>query len=62
MKRGGLSLRSRPPLFRILPTHDRLVVEWVAYVQHLQGSYPFLFSLVTRTHPFVKEPSPVITE
>lgn len=42
--------------------YSRLVVEWVAYVQHLQASYPFLFSLVTRTHPFLKEPSAVITE
>ncbi len=42
--------------------YSRLVVEWVSYVQHLQGSYPFLFSLVTRTHPFLKEPGAVITE
>ncbi len=42
--------------------YSRLVVEWVAYVQHLQASYPFLFSLVTRTHPFLKEPAAVVTE
>jgi len=42
--------------------YSRLVVEWISYVQHLQASYPFLFSLVTRTHPFLKEPAPVITE
>ncbi len=42
--------------------YSRLVVEWVSYVQHLQGSYPFLFSLVARTHPFLKESAAVITE
>ncbi len=42
--------------------YSRLVVEWVSYVEHLQGSYPFLFSLVTRTHPFLREPAAIITE
>ncbi len=42
--------------------YSRLVLEWVAYVEHLQTSYPFLFSLVTRTHPFIKESAAVIME
>ena len=42
--------------------YSQLVVEWVAYVEHLQSSYPFLFSLVARTHPFLKESGAVITE
>ena len=42
--------------------YSRLVVEWVSYVQHLQGSYPFLFLFVTRTHPFAKEPTAIVSE
>ena len=37
-----------------------LIVEWVAYVEHLQSSYPYLFSLVTRIHPFKEHPSAVV--
>ena len=37
-----------------------LIVEWVAYVEHLQSSYPYLFSLVTRIHPFREHPSAVV--
>jgi len=39
---------------------SRLIVEWVAYVEHLQTSYPYLFSLVTRIHPFKEHPSAVV--
>jgi hypothetical protein len=39
--------------------YDHLVSEWLNYVQHLKGSYPFLHSLVMRTHPFQAAPSPV---
>ena len=40
--------------------YGRLAVEWVTYVEHLQANYPFLFSLVVRTHPFQEHPSPVV--
>jgi hypothetical protein len=40
---------------------SRLIVEWVAYVEHLQSSYPYLFSLVTRIHPFKEHPSAVVS-
>ncbi|MFH1169387.1 MAG: hypothetical protein V1691_01705 [Chloroflexota bacterium] len=40
--------------------YGRLVAEWVAYVEHLKLNYPFLFSLVLRTHPFQEHPSPVV--
>lgn len=40
--------------------YSRLTGEWVAYLQHLQASYPFLFSLVARTHPLQEHPSAAI--
>jgi len=40
--------------------YDHLASEWLDYVQHLKASYPFLYSLVLRTHPFQEHPSPVM--
>jgi hypothetical protein len=37
-----------------------LIIEWVAYAEHLQSNYPYLFSLVTRIHPFQEAPSAVV--
>jgi hypothetical protein len=39
--------------------YDHLASEWLDYVQHLKANYPFLYSLVLRTHPFQEKPSPV---
>jgi hypothetical protein len=39
-----------------------LLAEWALYAQHLKADYPYLFSLVVRTHPFQDAPSPVITQ
>jgi hypothetical protein len=41
--------------------YDHLASEWLDYVQHLKSKYPFLFSLVLRTHPFQEYQSPIIT-
>jgi hypothetical protein len=41
-------------------TYDNLTSEWLDYVQHLKTAYPFLFSLVLRTHPFQENPSPEV--
>jgi hypothetical protein len=41
--------------------YDHLASEWLDYVQHLKSKYPFLFSLVLRTHPFQEHQSPMIT-
>jgi hypothetical protein len=41
--------------------YDHLSSEWLDYVQHLKSKYPFLFSLVLRTHPFQEHQSPIIT-
>lgn len=40
--------------------YDNLTSEWLDYVQHLKSAYPFLFSLVLRTHPFQENPSPEV--
>jgi len=39
--------------------YDHLASEWLNYVEHLKSKYPFLFSLVLRTHPFQEHPSPI---
>ena len=41
--------------------YDHLASEWLDYVEHLKSKYPYLFSLVVRTHPFQPNPSPFIT-
>jgi hypothetical protein len=40
--------------------YDNLVSEWLDYIQHLKTAYPFLYSLVLRTHPFQETPSAVV--
>ncbi len=37
-----------------------LLREWLAYLQHLKGNYPYLFSLAVRMNPLDPEASPVI--
>jgi hypothetical protein len=39
--------------------YDHLASEWLDYIQHLKVAYPFLYSLVLRTHPFQEKPSAV---
>jgi voltage-gated potassium channel len=59
--------------FRSLPDTDRthlagdvkrvyvlLVDEWLAYMEHLQKFFPYLFSLAMRTNPFDRQASPVV--
>jgi len=41
--------------------YDHLASEWLDYVEHLKLNYPYLFSLVLRTHPFQEHPSAVIS-
>jgi hypothetical protein len=40
--------------------YDHLASEWLDYVQHVKSNYPYLFSLILRTHPFQENPSPLI--
>ncbi len=41
---------------------SRLIGGWLEYVEHLKGKYPYLFSLVVRTHPFQENPSAVVRQ
>jgi hypothetical protein len=41
--------------------YDHLASEWLDYAEHLKSNYPYLFSLILRTHPFQKHPSPVVS-
>ncbi len=38
-----------------------LAAEWLDYVQHLKSHYPYLFSLVLRTHPLQENPSAIVS-
>jgi hypothetical protein len=62
-------LEARPSV-KDLPASDRehlagdirrlyhhLAPEWISYAEHLRSKYPFLFSLVCRTHPLQDHPS-----
>ena len=37
-----------------------LVHQWVNYMAHLKGSFPYLFSLAMRTNPFDQKASPIV--
>jgi hypothetical protein len=39
---------------------SRLITEWLSYVEHLKAEYPFLFSMVVRTHPLQDQPAVVV--
>jgi hypothetical protein len=41
--------------------YSKIVSEWIAHVQHLRASYPFLFSLAARINPFSPSPSAIIS-
>jgi hypothetical protein len=40
--------------------HLQLVNQWLSYVKHLKTSYPYLYSLTLRVHPFQENPSAVV--
>ncbi len=37
-----------------------LVTEWLYYMEHMQGKYPYLFSLAVRKNPFLEKKSVVV--
>ncbi|MFC1945832.1 hypothetical protein ACFLW1_01390 [Chloroflexota bacterium] len=41
-------------------TYDHLASEWLDYAEHIKANYPFLFSLLVRTHPFQDNPSATV--
>lgn len=40
--------------------YGRLAAEWLRHCRHLQKAYPYMFSIVLRTHPFQDHPSAVV--
>jgi len=40
--------------------YSQITTEWVAYTEHLQKSYPFLFSLAARINPMNPQASPLV--
>lgn len=68
----GDELSARPTL-EALPDADRghlagdasrvfgrLLCQWLRYCRHLQQAYPYMFSIVVRTHPLQENPSPTV--
>jgi hypothetical protein len=41
--------------------YGNLVSQWLLYTEHIQKSYPYLFSLAVRMNPFLEQPSPVVS-
>lgn len=41
--------------------YTQLTTEWIVYTEHLQTSYPFLFSLAARVNPMNPEASPIVS-
>ena len=41
--------------------YSRLTVEWLHYCGHLQVAYPYIFSIVARTHPLQDNPDPTVS-
>jgi len=40
--------------------YSQITTEWVACTEHLQKSYPFLFSLAARINPMNPQASPLV--
>lgn len=45
----------------IVRAYKLLCIEWLAYMNHLQKDYPYLFSLALRRNPFNKQNSVIVT-
>jgi hypothetical protein len=44
----------------MMRVYGQLARQWLDYMRHLKGSYPYLFSLALRTNPFNRGASPVV--
>lgn len=40
--------------------YERLVLQWIDYMEYLDTSYPYLYSLEMRTNPFDAHASPIV--
>jgi hypothetical protein len=68
----GEELQARPSLENLPPAdrehlagdvkrvYKELAAEWLRYCRHLQKSYPYIFSIVLRTHPLQEHPSATV--
>jgi hypothetical protein len=63
-RRGDLAALPEADLQHLMTDSRRayaaVTTEWLAYVEHLKGEYPYLFSLAVRINPFNPEASPVV--
>jgi len=46
----------------LIRSYSLLVDQWLDYMRHLQGNYPYLFSLAMRLNPFDLESDPVVNQ
>ncbi|MGC9325577.1 MAG: hypothetical protein ACP5G0_12615 [Desulfomonilia bacterium] len=42
--------------------YGQIVREWIAYMKHLKGNFPYLFSLAIRTNPFDQNASVIVKQ
>lgn len=40
--------------------YSQLTSQWLLYCRHLQGVYPYVFSIIVRTHPLQDSPSAIV--
>jgi len=40
--------------------YSHLTIEWLHYCRHLQRAYPYIFSIIARTHPLQENPSAIV--
>ena len=45
----------------VVRVYEHLTAEWLLYCQHLKKAYPYIFSIVVRTHPLQDTPNATVT-
>ena len=40
--------------------YSQLTIQWLLYCRHLQTAYPYIFSIIVRTHPLQNSPSAIV--
>lgn len=44
----------------ICRVYSQLTVQWLLYCRHLQTAYPYIYSILVRTHPLQNAPSAIV--
>jgi hypothetical protein len=44
----------------VVRVYTQLTLEWLLYCRHLQTAYPYIFSIIVRTHPLQDLPSAIV--